>query len=187
MHCLVRSFPKKPGGPFHPRTSRWHPIRSILFRPIIRDWCPPWRSSTVPKIETNRIFHHFPIPGNLVLVKCRQFSVLGFTRGSLGSFYTAIVRRPLIPLVCWLYTTKRLPVQRGRFFNNFHMFQFHLGERLLHPVEWNFPSISCRHHSRVVTHLLAEYGRIHPGQFPPAIAAVTKRMHPSLRKPKRVP
>jgi putative transposase len=25
-----------------------------------------------------------------------------------------------------------------------------------------------------VTHLLAEYGRIHPGQFPPAIAAVTK-------------
>src|SRR5206468_8650516 len=60
----------------------------------------------------------------------------------------------------------------------------HLGERLLHLVEWNFASISCRHHSRAVTHLLAEYGRIHPGQFPPAITAVTKCMHPSLRKPK---
>ncbi len=42
------------------------------------------------------VFHHFPITRNLALVKCRQFSVLGLTRGSLGSFYTAIVRRPLI-------------------------------------------------------------------------------------------
>ncbi len=46
------------------------------------------------------IFHYFPITKNLALIKCRQFSVLGFTRGSLGSFYTAIVRRPLIPLAC---------------------------------------------------------------------------------------
>jgi hypothetical protein len=41
------------------------------------------------------VFHHFPITRNLVLANCRQFSVLGFNRGSLGSFYTAIVRRLL--------------------------------------------------------------------------------------------
>src|SRR4029077_7834761 len=41
------------------------------------------------------IFHHFPITRRFVVCKCRQFSVLGLTRGSLGSFYTAIVRRPL--------------------------------------------------------------------------------------------
>jgi len=45
------------------------------------------------------IFHYFPITESFVLTKCRQISVLGLTRGSLGSFYTAIVRRPLIPLV----------------------------------------------------------------------------------------
>jgi hypothetical protein len=54
----------------------------------------------------------------------------------------------------------------------------------LHLVERNFPGISRRHHGRAVTHLLAKNGRIHPGQFPPTIAAMTKRMHPSLRKPK---
>jgi hypothetical protein len=46
------------------------------------------------------VFHHFPITRSLVSVKCRQFSVLGFARGSLGSFYTAIVRRPLIISDC---------------------------------------------------------------------------------------
>jgi len=38
------------------------------------------------------VFHHFPISVNSVSLKCRQISVLGLTRGSLGSFYTAIVR-----------------------------------------------------------------------------------------------
>jgi len=50
--------------------------------------------AVLPK-KSNRIFHHFPIARDPVLVKCRQLSVLGFARGSLGSFYTAIVRRPL--------------------------------------------------------------------------------------------
>jgi len=45
--------------------------------------------------HTLPIFHHFPIANYFTASKCRQFSVLGFTRGSLGSFYTAIVRRPL--------------------------------------------------------------------------------------------
>jgi hypothetical protein len=44
--------------------------------------------------------HHFPLFPNYNFIgasKCRQFSVLGLTRGSLGSFYTTIVRRPLDP------------------------------------------------------------------------------------------
>src|SRR6266481_6105517 len=59
------------------------------------------------------IFHYFPITDRFDSSKCRQFSVLGLTRGSLGSFYTAIVRRPLISLAGRLYTTKRLLVQSG--------------------------------------------------------------------------
>jgi hypothetical protein len=46
--------------------------------------------------STNRIFHHFPIAGCLAVYKCRRSSHLGFARGSLGSFYTAIVRRPAL-------------------------------------------------------------------------------------------
>jgi hypothetical protein len=32
------------------------------------------------------IFQHFPFRNSLTAIKCRQFSVLGLTRGSLGSF-----------------------------------------------------------------------------------------------------
>ena len=39
------------------------------------------------------IFHHFPITRSFVLVKCRQFSVLGLTRGSLGSLRPSGHRR----------------------------------------------------------------------------------------------
>jgi hypothetical protein len=42
------------------------------------------------------VFHHFPITENCDSTKCRQFSVLGFARGSLGSFYIAIIRRPRV-------------------------------------------------------------------------------------------
>jgi len=52
-------------------------------------------SITVRDRIRSHIFHHFPIRRCLVVYKCRQISVLEFTRGSLGSFYTAIVRRPL--------------------------------------------------------------------------------------------
>jgi hypothetical protein len=31
------------------------------------------------------IFHHFPFENTLTAIKCRQFSVLGLSRGSLGS------------------------------------------------------------------------------------------------------
>jgi hypothetical protein len=44
-----------------------------------------WLCAAIPK-KFNHIFHHFPITGSFVLVKCRQFSLLGSTRGSLGSF-----------------------------------------------------------------------------------------------------
>ena len=61
------------------------------------------------------VFHHFPFGRCSVVDKCRRSSALGFTRGSLGSFYTAIVRRPLASLACRLYTTKRLHAQSGHF------------------------------------------------------------------------
>jgi hypothetical protein len=64
---------------------------------------------------TCTIFHYFPITRDLRFVKCRQISVLELIRGSLGSFYTAIVRRPLSYLACRLYITKRLLVQTGHF------------------------------------------------------------------------
>ncbi len=41
------------------------------------------------------IFHRFPIPDRSSASKCRQFSVLGLTRGSLGSSRSAIELRPL--------------------------------------------------------------------------------------------
>jgi len=58
-----------------------------------------WLCAVIPK-KFSRIFHHFPITSNSFLAKCRQFSVLGVTRGSLGSFYTAIVRRQLVVSDC---------------------------------------------------------------------------------------
>jgi hypothetical protein len=39
------------------------------------------------------IFHHFPIQEQFNSFKCRQISVLGFARGSLGSSYTALELR----------------------------------------------------------------------------------------------
>ena len=59
-------------------TKKGYPLRAVL-----------------PK-KSNRIFHHFPITRNLVLVKCRQFSVLGVTRGSLGSACSTTELRPLV-------------------------------------------------------------------------------------------
>jgi hypothetical protein len=53
-----------------------------------------WLRAVLPK-KFNRIFHHFPIARDPVLVKCRQFSVLGFARGSLGSSRSATELRPL--------------------------------------------------------------------------------------------
>src|SRR5437016_9299187 len=44
---------------------------------------------------THTIFHHFPTRRCLVVYKCRCSSDLSLARGSLGSFSTAIVRRPL--------------------------------------------------------------------------------------------
>jgi hypothetical protein len=41
------------------------------------------------------IFYHFPTLEGFGREKCRQISALGFARESLGSFYTAVVRRPL--------------------------------------------------------------------------------------------
>jgi hypothetical protein len=46
------------------------------------------------------IFHHFPITENSALLKCRQFSVLGFTRGSLGSVCSTTELRPLVVSDC---------------------------------------------------------------------------------------
>jgi hypothetical protein len=40
--------------------------------------------------KSNRIFHYFPIARDPVLVKCRQFSVLRLTRGSLGSLQSKL-------------------------------------------------------------------------------------------------
>ena len=57
------------------------------------------------------IFHYFPVAESFVLTKCRQISVLGLTKGSLGSFYTAIVRRPLVSRTRQLYITRRALVQ----------------------------------------------------------------------------
>ncbi len=42
------------------------------------------------------VFHHFPIRWCFVVDKCRRSSNLGSTRGSLGSFYPAVVRRRLV-------------------------------------------------------------------------------------------
>ena len=51
-----------------------------------------WLCAVIPK-KFNRIFHHFPITRSFVLVRCRQFSVLGLTRGSLGSLRPSGHRR----------------------------------------------------------------------------------------------
>ncbi len=43
--------------------------------------------------QSGFIFHHFPTQDLVDQCQCRQISVLGFARGSLGSFYTARYRR----------------------------------------------------------------------------------------------
>ena len=45
--------------------------------------------------ECDSIFHHFPIAACFIVYKCRQFSVLGFTKGSLGSVRSATELGPL--------------------------------------------------------------------------------------------
>ncbi len=45
--------------------------------------------------ECHSIFHHFPIAACFIMYKCRQFSVIGFTGGSLGSVCSAAELRPL--------------------------------------------------------------------------------------------
>ena len=54
-----------------------------------------WLRALLPK-KSNRIFHDFPINSRFVVCKCRQFSVLGVSRGSLGSSRSAIELRPLV-------------------------------------------------------------------------------------------
>jgi hypothetical protein len=58
------------------------------------------RSCSRHTVERLSIFHHFPITGCFVVCKCRQFSVLGFTRGSLGSSNSATELRPLVVPNC---------------------------------------------------------------------------------------
>ncbi len=53
-------------------------------------------------------FYLFLITLCLVVYRCRRPSDIGFARGSLGSFFTAIVRRPLY---CFPFYSI---VQRGR-------------------------------------------------------------------------
>ena len=45
------------------------------------------------------VFHHFPITRVLVSTKYRQFSVLGFARGSSGSSRSTTELRPLVVLI----------------------------------------------------------------------------------------
>ncbi len=47
-------------------------------------------------VRNSRIFHHFPITRNFVSVKYCQLSVLGLTRGSLGSICSTTELRPLV-------------------------------------------------------------------------------------------
>src|ERR1700732_541161 len=60
------------------------------------------------------ILHHFPTTACSKTRKCRQLSVFGSTRESLGSFYTAIVRRPLVVSDCTQKLILRIEV------TNFH-------------------------------------------------------------------
>src|SRR6266853_978970 len=65
------------------------PPSNLFARSFFQAW------NSTEEARARSVFHHFPITGNLVLVKCRQFSVLGLTRGSLGSSRSAIELRPL--------------------------------------------------------------------------------------------
>src|SRR6266481_2439840 len=59
-----------------------------LLQDRFRAVAPAWlgkRISAEVRRQDGSIFHHFPIPSTLTCDKCRQLSVLGFTRGSLGS------------------------------------------------------------------------------------------------------
>jgi hypothetical protein len=78
-----------------------------------RLWSSPGCSNRVSSAGAGirSVFHHFPITRNLVVVKCRQFSVLGLPRGSLGSSRSAIELRPL---ASQLYYEAPLPAQLAR-------------------------------------------------------------------------
>jgi hypothetical protein len=52
--------------------------------------------------EQISVFHYFPITRNLAAIKCRQFSVLGFIRGSLGSFYSLRKKKQMMGMAVWM-------------------------------------------------------------------------------------
>ncbi len=63
----------------------------------------PEEDASRPSTHTSsyrKQIHQFPILRCLVVYKCRRSSDLESNRGSLGSFYTAIVRRPLVVSDC---------------------------------------------------------------------------------------
>src|SRR5258708_33603427 len=57
-------------------------------------------ATCVPSQEIQPHFPSFPIARDLVLVKCRQFRMLGLTRGSLGSVSSTTELRPLVVSNC---------------------------------------------------------------------------------------
>ena len=64
---------------------------SALLKPLSWSESEPGYSFIQRPCRVGLGSSHFPITRNLSLVKCRQFSLLGLTRGSLGSF-----RRPAV-------------------------------------------------------------------------------------------
>src|SRR5712691_9634948 len=64
-------------------------LRQDRFRPVAPGWLGK-RISAEVRGQNGSIFRHFPIRSCLAVYKCRQFSVLGFTRGSLGSFRASL-------------------------------------------------------------------------------------------------
>jgi hypothetical protein len=88
------------------------------------------------------IFHHFPITDRFDSSKCRQFSVLGLTRGSLGNSYSAIELRPLALNLVDCTSLSKSRAQRV-FFLIFQNWQkpFFLGDLQYVRVEANFVSL----------------------------------------------
>jgi hypothetical protein len=41
-------------------------------------------------------------------------------------------------------------------------------------LEWNLSRVPRRHRSQSMSHVLADYGRVDPGEFPSAVAASSK-------------
>jgi hypothetical protein len=86
-----------------PTSETWIGSSAEFLESMVRDALPNPAVAQFPDSydrNGDRIFHHFPITWDFVLVKCRQFSVLGFTRGSLGSVCSATELRPLVVLNC---------------------------------------------------------------------------------------